>query len=153
MENKRILKLIWLGSGTLLFINTVILYIKIFQSGQINEDNPARVLLEPTISGTAVLIVYGIIGIIYILSQKYKTFLKKIWMVFGILIYIFNLIPWLLLAYLFKSEITSRNSDVGGLAAAFFIGGWIQLGILILIGYAIVTAMYFIFKKMGWKTD
>ena len=74
-------------------------------------------------------------------------------MIFAILIYIFNIIPWLFLAYLIKSEITSSNSDVGGLAAAFFIGGWIQLGIWVLIGYTLITVLYFIFKKMGWKTE
>ena len=71
------LKLIWIGSGILLFIYTINLYIKILQSGQIDEANPARALLEPAISGTVILIIHGFMGLLYILFQKYKTHLKK----------------------------------------------------------------------------
>ncbi|MBI2655590.1 hypothetical protein HYX06_04175 [Candidatus Woesearchaeota archaeon] len=153
MKSENTPKLIFVGSWIVIFLVCISLYVKLLRSSSpIEGVYPTNTLMESVTSITIILIVYGIVGLIYIYLKNIKLSLKKVWMIFGILIYIFNLLPWLLLVYLIKSEITSKNSDVGGLGAALFIGGWIQFGILILMGYILATVVYWIFKKMRWKT-
>ncbi|MBI2651953.1 hypothetical protein HYX00_00685 [Candidatus Woesearchaeota archaeon] len=68
MENKRMLKLIWIGSGILLLLIAIFLIIQILKLGV--ESELSRYLSESLFSTIKGIVVHGLIGLIYIFLIK-----------------------------------------------------------------------------------
>ncbi len=136
MENKRILKIVWIISGIMLLVFNLNFLVDFYGNKGV-ESEIGRASVAPIIALTGGSIFHMLVGLVYILFTTKPSFIKK-WIITGIILYLSVLIPYY---YLSKSAGTEDAFYLGLGLAPFIVGGLFFLFIYLLFNLIYVMHM------------
>jgi len=141
-----LLKRSWPIIGIALFVIVLAISFKFFSTYREIDTDLLQSLANQPIFAILAMMVYLFISLVYVISKKYDKLLKKIWIILGILIAIFNLILYLGIF----SAITSEDG-FGGFVLALAIGFLAYFSIGAIILYVLLTLIYWLYKFFHHK--